>query len=301
MRAYQGDVEVNKEIASSLKDPKSGIDFWWLNNGVTIVADKAQYQNGRMTVENPLIVNGLQTSHVLHSSYQDTPDNHRHVLVRILQEKDAAKRDQIIKATNRQTAIKASSLRATEEVHRRIEDYFLAHGTYYDRRKNFYKNEGKPADRIISMDKLAQAAMSVLLRRPDDARARPTTLIKNDADYIKLFPPAAKQFPLDLYRVLAELLVAIEAYFKSVTPKLEKRYTTNLKFYVLMVAVWNLLGTKRPPAKAVAKIDLTAIPPALIEETAKWVKAAFDAKGATDQVAKDKGFTAYLDAEWKKP
>ena len=303
VRAYQGDVEVNREIAESLSNPGSDIDFWWLNNGVTIVADKAQFQNGKMTIENPLIVNGLQTSYELHAFSQKKKDDKRSILVRVIQEKDAAKRDQIIKATNRQTSINASSLRATEEVHRRIEDFFLAHGLYYDRRKNFYKNEGKPADRIISMDKLAQATMSVLLKRPDDARARPTTLIKKDADYEKLFPAGAsvKAHPLDMYRVLAEALARVEAYFKTATPKIDRKYKSNLKFHTLMVLLWDVTGSNRLPPKGVANINVSNIPTAVVEKSANWVRSQFDLAGATDQIAKDKAFTAQLVKNWKKP
>ena len=40
VRDYQGEVEVNKAIQTSL-DNDSGEDFWWLNNGVSIVATGA--------------------------------------------------------------------------------------------------------------------------------------------------------------------------------------------------------------------------------------------------------------------
>ena len=40
VRDFAGDVEVNKEIKSSLEDPDAP-EFWWLNNGITIVCSKA--------------------------------------------------------------------------------------------------------------------------------------------------------------------------------------------------------------------------------------------------------------------
>lgn len=89
VRAYQGEVEVNKEIAGSLKDPTSGVDFWWLNNGVTIVADEAAFQNNQLVVANPLIVNGLQTSHEVHAFAPNAKaDDARTILIRILVEND---------------------------------------------------------------------------------------------------------------------------------------------------------------------------------------------------------------------
>ena len=53
-------------------------------------------------------------------------------------------RDRIIKATNSQTVVPPSSLRATQRIHRDIEEYLQQKGLFYDRRKNHYKNEGKP-------------------------------------------------------------------------------------------------------------------------------------------------------------
>lgn len=298
VRDYQGDVDVNREIEDSLKNPEPGVDFWWLNNGVTIVADNAQFQNGRMIIENPLIVNGLQTSYELHR-FPYLVDDSRHVLVRIIQESDPNRRDQIIKATNRQTAIKPSSLRATEPIHRRIEDYLAAHALYYDRRKNHYKNIGKPADRIISIDKLAQAVMTVLLSRPHDARARPTTLIKNDSDsYSEIFSENETTHPLDMYRVVAEILLLVERHFKSANPKIDRRYKNNLKFHTLMIAMWNAIGSKAVTAAAIAQVNPTTVNPQIIEDAARWVMAEFDAAGGDDRTAKDASFTDRLKANW---
>ena len=42
VRDYQGNVSVNKEIQTTLAK-ESDEDFWWLNNGVTILASSATY------------------------------------------------------------------------------------------------------------------------------------------------------------------------------------------------------------------------------------------------------------------
>lgn len=61
VRDYQGSTAVNEEIARSLRE-KGGEDFWWLNNGVSIIAGKATQSGKALTLEDPQIVNGLQTS-----------------------------------------------------------------------------------------------------------------------------------------------------------------------------------------------------------------------------------------------
>jgi hypothetical protein len=58
------------------------------------------------------------------------------------------------------------ALRATDKIQRDIEEYFLQHGLYYERRKNHYQNEGKPIARIVTVPYLAEAVLAVLLNRP---------------------------------------------------------------------------------------------------------------------------------------
>src|SRR5699024_352074 len=56
VRDYEGVTEVNKSIQKSLAENDSTIDFWWLNNGVTIVADRVQPANKVLELESPQIV-----------------------------------------------------------------------------------------------------------------------------------------------------------------------------------------------------------------------------------------------------
>ena len=128
--------------------------------------------NKRLTLENPQIVNGHQTSVEIFEHFRSTPgEEKRSVLVRVIEPSSEDSHQRIIRATNSQTSIPIAFLRATEEIHRNIEDYFKSNGFYYDRRKNSYSNEGKPRDKIVGVPTLAQAVMAILLGRPNDARA----------------------------------------------------------------------------------------------------------------------------------
>lgn len=299
VRAFQGEVEVNREIASSIATPVPGVDFWWLNNGVTIVADQAQFMNNRLTVENPLVVNGLQTSHVLHDSIgKIAHDDQRMVLVRVIVEKDREKRDEIIRATNRQTTIKHSSFRATEPVHREIEDFLATVGFFYDRRKNQYKREGKPTHKIISIDRLAQAVLAVLEQEPHTARARPTTAIRADADYKKIFSGDKVAQPLKMYGVVVQLLAAVEDNFRSIATPENQVYRNNLKYHVMMVLGWEVNGSKTLPAIRISQLDLTTVTQDMVNRVTNWVFAEFEAAGAEDKTAKDSAFAQRLKNNW---
>jgi hypothetical protein len=62
VRDYQGNVEVNKEIRTGLES-EDETEFWWLNNGVTIISGETRPTAARrLVLENPQIVNGLQTT-----------------------------------------------------------------------------------------------------------------------------------------------------------------------------------------------------------------------------------------------
>ena len=67
VRDYQGHNSVNSSIATTLEG-EGKEDFWWLNNGVTILStDIKLITNKSLQVVNPEIVNGLQTSREIYN------------------------------------------------------------------------------------------------------------------------------------------------------------------------------------------------------------------------------------------
>ena len=73
IRHYQGDVDVNNKIKDSL-DSEFAIDFWWLNNGITIIAEDPSQISKTLSLSNVQIVNGLQTTFTL-AKYYKADDN----------------------------------------------------------------------------------------------------------------------------------------------------------------------------------------------------------------------------------
>ncbi len=283
VRDYQGSTSVNEEIAGSLKT-KGGEDFWWLNNGVTVVAAKATVSAKTLTLEDPQIVNGLQTSNEIfrYFSEANTANDDRNLLVRVIVPTKPESRDRVIKATNSQTSIPPASLRATDKIHRDIEEHLRPYGLFYDRRKNLHKNEGRPLDHIVGIPLMAQAVMSILLQRPDDARARPSSLLKKDEDYGMVF---STSIPISVYRVCAIIVRTIDAQMRS-DATLDARERNNLLFYVAMRVAAIAAGKKAPGASDIAAIDTTSIGEEAIRKSLAAVKALYDSLGGGDQVAK---------------
>lgn len=287
VRDYQGSVIVNTAIRKTLENANSE-NFWYLNNGVTIITPKAVLAGKQLTIEDPQIVNGLQTSHEIyqHFSQLESPEgDERSVLVRVICEEDEEARDRIIRATNSQTSIPPASLRSSDEIHRNIEDFLKANRFYYDRKKNYYKNQGMPVAKIISIPYMAQAMMATILLKPDSARARPSTLINSDTEYRKIF---SLDFPIDIYLKVIQIMKAVEIYLKpgNCGLELERKTITNIKYYVAMMVSIRLAGSKDGVFEKISQLPTISITPEILASSLETVLDEFNALGATDQVAK---------------
>jgi len=290
IRDYQGSVEVNNAIKKTLMQTAYTEDFWWLNNGITITATNASFASKRLHIEDPQIVNGLQTSYEIFNyfSTNKVETETRNILIRVVKTNDEKNRLNVIKSTNSQTNIPPSSLRATDPIHRDIEDYLLAKLYYYDRRKNYYKNQGKPSTKIISIPYLAQIVMGVLIQKPDYARARPSTLISNNADYELIFN---KKMPIDLYYNCIFLHKRVEETLKTFcTPRLSRVQIGDIKFHVSMYVCGRATKTLKPTINQIELIDHTTISDEVIKEAIEHVFVVYDALGGTNAVAKGKEF-----------
>ncbi|MDR3547228.1 MAG: AIPR family protein [Candidatus Pacebacteria bacterium] len=291
VRDYQGRTQVNEEMQQTLvgRGPE---DFWWLNNGITIVVSKATQNGKSLTMEDPQIVNGQQTSTEIFNFYKDeNPQNEkRSVMVRVIIADDPTGRDRIIKATNSQTAIPPASLRATENIQRQIEEYLRPFGIYYDRRKNSQRQQGRSADSIISISLLAQALMAIVLQRPNDARARPSSLIKKEDDYKRLF---TEKIHIEIYLYAAKLIKLTRAFLRSI-PELAPKDRNNIIFYVAMYASAIATNKAAPNADELASVAMTEIDANVIAKSFAEVMPIYQMLGASDLVAKGTEFVAQL-------
>ena len=100
VRDYQGRNNVNSSIRETLETGQSE-DFWWLNNGITILTSEAMLVNNReLQLTNPEIVNGLQTSNEIYLYFKNNlnllDSETRNVLVRIIVPDSEESRDNII-------------------------------------------------------------------------------------------------------------------------------------------------------------------------------------------------------------
>lgn len=298
VRDYQGSVLVNEGIKKTLEN-KDSDNFWYLNNGVTIITPKATLSGKKLIIEDPQIVNGLQTSNEIYLHFlKDNEKNYndtRTILVRVICEDNEDSRDRIIKATNSQTSIPPASLRSSDEIHRNIEDFLKQEEFFYDRRKNFYKNIGKPIYKIISISYLAQAMMAIYLLQPDNARARPSTLLNNDTEYKKIF---SHNISINIYLQAIKIIKNIENFPKF--RNLDTSTKTDIKFHIAMILGIKLSGTKNLDLQSLQRnlskttFNADCIHQDLLESCLDFVLIRYKQLGGTDKIAKSRDLVNLL-------
>lgn len=253
VRDYQGNVEVNKDIQDTLESDNV-LDFWWLNNGITILSSKATVYAGKtISLDDVQVVNGLQTTNTIYKFLRNKNSSaknneNRAILIRIVVTDDTKSINRIIKATNFQTPIPPASLKATDPIQSDIENYLLNKGWFYDRRKNYYKNMGKEINKIISISYLAQAVMAIVLHEPDISRSRPSSIIKQDHDYNRVFQTESN---FEVYLFCVELMKKVEAFLRNTASEISRQENnlwsypaplSILSFHLAMLLIVKLVG-----------------------------------------------------------
>ena len=252
IRHFQGLVDVNKKIKESIENPNNE-DFWWLNNGITIIATNPSLVGTTLSVDNVQIVNGLQTSYSIYLNHDGNTEDIRSVLVKVIINEDKKTIDHIIASTNSQNPVSPALLRATDDVQREIELFFLNSGYFYDRRKNYYKNQGKPAGRIFSIQTTAQAMETILFSNPHSARSKPTSLIKDDGTYNKIFN---QKINYNAYLISSLLCKRVVEFWGNIEEKDIKNKLTNFKLHIARTAASILLGKSTINTSDLTSIDL---------------------------------------------
>ncbi|AIY84298.1 AIPR family protein [Clostridium baratii str. Sullivan] len=307
VRHFQGDVTVNKKITQTLKEG-SEIEFWWLNNGVTIIASEiVAMPNEKLKLSNVQIVNGLQTTYCIYNELKekDTIDDKRSVMIKIIKVNEDKFVDRIISATNSQTEVRAADLRATDDFQRDIESCFLSSGYYYDRRKNYYKNLGKNRNKIFTIAKTAQYVETILFKSPHSARSNPTSLLKTDSNYNKIFN---KDININVYLKVCLIFKISDGYIKDLNGNdpIQNQYNASIKnytFHIMLLMVYICLEKTEFTDIDVNELDLENLNIEVFNKAVEFLIEFIDnykEETGNDNIiniAKSKSFTDYINGK----
>jgi hypothetical protein len=308
VRGYFQNTAINRAITATLA-LKTAPEFWMLNNGITILTPKASL-SGDLTIRDPQIVNGLQTSRRIFdyfASLLSVPATEsRRILIRVIQTNDPEIRDEIIRATNNQNKMPAEALISTSRLHKQLESHFAGKGLFYDRRKGHFKDQGKDIGKIVSILFLVQAVVAIMLKKPNDARGRPRDYVNKDTKRWQVFgfddyrTPEQKElltkykpFDLDIYLRCVNILRRVDEFLEQRVEDNEER--RNVRFYVVRYASCAVTKNAYCPPVLLLKANIESITDSVLEAGLRAVKKIYKKRGEDDDAAKGKEMLAELD------
>lgn len=239
IRDYQGLNAVNAEIKGTLLDDRKRDRFPLLNNGVTIVAKNIRRTGDKFTIEDFQIVNGCQTSHVLHANRLHVGAE-SNIVIKLIATEDADIASDIIRGTNWQTEVKNEAFASLRPFHKRLEQYFDAMTgplrLYYERRSKQYESEDVEKTRVISFPTQLKCVLAVMLEEPHSTHRYYGELLSSYRERI-----FSDQHACAPYYVSALGLYTVEQLFRnSELP----RQLRSFKFHLIMLVRFMVSGQK---------------------------------------------------------
>lgn len=223
---------------------EDNFEFWYLNNGITIVCDECTYtpytRSPKVRLTNLQIVNGGQTTHALFEAYlKDEKKLHNVlVLVRICEtKKDYRISERISETTNSQTPVRTRDLHANDRIQRKLEDQFKTLGFFYERKKNQHQGAAKVAR--LDNELLGQIYLAYYLDMPSEAKNQKVIVFGDKYDDIFDESIITASRMLVPYRVFLPL----ERMKKQIQRKKRKKDPIDEKEAFISRATFHLLNT----------------------------------------------------------
>ncbi len=240
IRLFKKNHRINQNIKATALSEEN-YEFWYLNNGITIVCEECVYnltRSPRAKLVNFQIVNGGQTSHSLFEAYLEEPQKLENVdiLVRICETRtNQSISSKIGETTNSQIPVKTRDLHSNDSIQKKLEEEFLALGYFYERKINYYSNE--PKESRLDNELLGQLSLAYFFGKPSKAKGEKYIVFGEMYDKIfdeetttaaKLMTPISLFKPIDLKK-------------REVQKRRRKREEVNLEEYCYSIAPFHIL------------------------------------------------------------
>ena len=185
VRDFRGNNLVNQEIEATVRNVDRNDQFALLNNGVTIVARDKINVGDTFQLSDYQIVNGCQTSHVLHLNREHLTDS---VLlpVKLIVTTDQEVISRIIQGTNRQTAVNEEAFESLTPFQKELEEFYKAMAQdsqvkiFYERRLRQYEQEKIAREQIITIANQVYSFVAMFLNEPDSMHRYYGELLKSN-------------------------------------------------------------------------------------------------------------------------
>ena len=168
---------INLDIRDTLLDGDRSPNFYFYNNGITVICDRfdfnaLQRSDHQVQLRNLQIVNGGQTCKTIHQTLSDNRAcaEESSVLIRIYQLPDESREvvGDITRATNSQSPVDLRDLRSNDELQRTLALGMEQLGYDYKR----HRDDGGVGAGTVTSSMVAEAVLAVWRERPHQAKFR---------------------------------------------------------------------------------------------------------------------------------
>ena len=257
VRDFQGENPVNKEIHQTLSSAHHRNSFPLLNNGITIVARSITRTGDNFRISDFQIVNGCQTTHMLYFN-RNNVDSKLFIPIKLVATGNSQVVADVIKATNRQTAVLPEALESLTPFHKELEDFYSYHNfpgekIYYERRSKQYALDNIRSGNIVSLTAQTKSFVGMFLNEPHSHPRYYGELLK--AYERRLFVQDHKP---ESYYASGVSLVVVERLLNTGTID---RSFRQYKYHILMLLRIQIAGRNMPRlnSKEISQYSLSIV------------------------------------------
>ena len=187
---------INRQILKTATDSMTSKEFWYFNNGITIVCKKInEATSGKViSLDNAQIINGAQTTYALYDAYQSgTLKDDVEVLIKAIETDSRDFIENVTLYTNSQNAIRLRDLCSKEEIQTKIQKMLLDSYLYfYERARGEFDSLCPTIDakrkllgmdykvKLINNENAAQAFLAMYLNKPAQAKSEKGRIFMKD-------------------------------------------------------------------------------------------------------------------------
>lgn len=281
IRNYLKGTKINQGIKTTLKEELN--NFWYYNNGVTIVCDEYTFSKGMVGLTAPQIVNGCQTAKTLaeHFKKMTTAEINSlnldgHLLVKIIRTKKSADestkkelRDKITRYTNSQNAVRGLDFYALDTFQRDLKVLFNKYGYYYEIQRGSFITESTSVQKsyqgyeiynylldpvksskkyVLPAKEVIQSFTAAIKQMPNVAYGRANELTPLGGQWEKIINDETKKLPFEhfLFPYLVLKYAKEELNYKAGPNDFRKNaaFLFVSTFYLFLLTLYNRIKDK---------------------------------------------------------
>jgi hypothetical protein len=196
---------INRQILETAIDNTRNAEFWYFNNGITIVCKKInEAASGKViNLDNAQIINGAQTTYALYEAYKDgnLKDNVE-VLIKVIETDSRDFIESVTLYTNSQNAIRLRDLCSNDEIQLKTQKILLdSYQYFYERKRGEFDSLYPTTEakrtllgqnykvKVINNENAAQSFLAMDLNKPSQAKSEKGRIFLKDSVgfYVDIF------------------------------------------------------------------------------------------------------------------